>query len=409
MQMVQIKNLLVIVQSVAIILVFSSLSAQKNLTFWYKALAALENEKVGEGLLWLDSAIAHNQKNVMFYSKKGEVLTLQGRYTEALLEFNAAEYIKPGTSSLAMAKAYAGMGNNEMALAELKRHLEGNAKEPEAKILLSPFFEKLSKTDEWRELWKKDWYSPNERFQAEVEYFLARQRWDDALDMLNKRLEKGRGSHWLFALRGEAYYGLGSFKSAEADYSEAIKRSKRNSNYFVGRAKTRIKLLQYKAALRDVNIAMDLNAGDPKCLTIKAEALKGMSKAEEAAENLKLYLSFYPNDIYALRLLALNAFESSAYLDALFALSKVINSGKADASCYELRGLIYIKSNSWEFAQSDFLNAISKDPKRAKTYGLLGDVQIKLGNATDGCISIKKSMDLGYFPAQELYYKHCKK
>jgi tetratricopeptide (TPR) repeat protein len=399
----------IIIQSFAILFIFFSTSAQKNQAYWYRAVAAIENENLNEAFLWLDSAIAQNPKNAMYLLKKGEVFNQQSNYNEAIIQFHAADQLKPGIASFGLAKAYAGMENNEMALAELKRHLESNAKESESKIILDPFFDKLSKTNEWSDLWKTDWYSSNERFQAEVQYLFSKQRWDEALEILNKRLEKGRGSHWLFALRGETFYSLGSYKSADADYSEAIKRLKRNPMYFERRAVIRNKLKQHKNALKDIEMALELNSGDPKCLIAKAEALNGLGKTYDAAGFMKIYLSHYPNDLVALQLLAQYAYESSAFLEALFALSKLINSGKADASCYELRGLIYIKSNSWELAQADFLNAVSMDPQRAKVYSLLGEVQMKMGNASDGCTSIKKSMDLGYFPAQELFYKHCKK
>jgi Tfp pilus assembly protein PilF len=134
-----------------------------------------------------------------------------------------------------------------------------------------------------------------------------------------------------------------------------------------------------------------------------------MGNYADAAIDVKVYLTFYPNNIKSHLQLAHISFESSNYLDALFALGKVIRSGNANADCYELRGIIYTKSENWELAQADFTKAIEMEPKRAKALGLRGEMLIKQGKAQLGCVDLKKAIELGNFTAQELFYKHCRK
>jgi tetratricopeptide (TPR) repeat protein len=383
--------------------------AQKTQYYWYRAIAAIENEDLNVAKVWLDSAIIQNPKNADYLLKLGEVYFLEEDFESALGVFQQVEKQKAGIASLWLAKTYALQGEKSKAIEELKRHLGTSEKKPEAEILLDPAFDILKISIEWTELWKNEYYSINDKFLAEVAYLFSRNNLNEIVDALSVRIEKSRTNHRLFALRGEAFFKLGSFKSAEADFSEAIKRSKRNPTYYEWRAKCRFNLKQYKGALKDINEAISLSEGNPKYLIIRAEAFSGMGNYADAAIDVKVYLTFYPNNIKSHLQLAHISFESSNYLDALFALGKVIRSGNANADCYELRGIIYTKSENWELAQADFTKAIEMEPKRAKALGLRGEMLIKQGKAQLGCVDLKKAIELGNFTAQELFYKHCRK
>lgn len=383
--------------------------AQKTQYYWYRAIAAIENEDLNVAKVWLDSAITQNSKIARYLLKLGEVLIIEEDFEAALGVFQQVEKQKTGTASLWLAKTYALQGKKSKAIEELKRHLEAPEKEPEAEILLDPAFDALKTSVEWKELWKNDYYSANDKFLAEIAYLFSQNNLNEIVDALSTRIEKSRTNHRLYALRGEAFFKLGSIKSAEIDFSEAIKRSKRNPIYYEWRAKCRVNLKQYKGALKDINEALSLSEGDPKYLIIRAETLSGLGDFTHAANDVKQYQTYYPNDIASHLLLANISFENANFLDALFALGKVIRSGTANAECYELRGIIYTKSENWELAQADFTKAIEMEPKRAKTLGLRGETLIKLGKIKQGCNDLKAAKELGNFIAQELFYKHCRR
>lgn len=387
----------------------TSCFAQKNQLNWYRAIAAFENEDLKMAKAWLDSAIVLNPKNANYILKLGEVFFIEEEFDVALGQFQQVEKQKMGIASLWIAKTLAKKGEKSQAIKELKRYLEQPDKVPEVEILLDPAFDVLKTSVEWNDLWKNDYYSANDRFLAEIAYLFSRNNLDEIVDALSLRIEKSRTNHRLYALRGEAFFKLGSFKSAEADFSEAIQRSKRNPVYYKWRAECRVNLKQHKGALNDIYEALSLSEGNPKYLIIRAKALLGLGNYTDAANDIKQYQTYYPNDISSYLQLASISFENANYLDALFALGKVIRTGNANADCYELRGIIYTKSENWELAIVDFSKAIEMDPSRANSLGLRGETLIKQGNFQQGCVDLKEAKERGYFKAQELLYKHCRK
>ncbi len=383
--------------------------SQNNQYYWYKTIALIENDNIEMALLYIDSAIQQNPKNVEYCIKRAEILFQSGNLETAIAAFNSCNALKGDASSLGLAKVYASQQNFDAAIAELKKYLSGSDKISESQVKLDPSFVELSKMQEWTDLWKTEWYNAGERFVTDVEYLFSRKKWDQAVELLSNRLGKSKGNHRLFALRGHAFYNLSSYKSAEADFSESIRRSKRNPNYYFWRAKCRLALKQHKAASKDLDMAMELSGDNPKFLPERARVYAALGYYESAIESLKIYFNYYPADFENQFLFGTILFESNNYLEALFALGKVIRSGNANAECYELRGLIYVKSSSWELALTDFTKALELEPNRAQTMHYRAEVLIKQGMQRQACIELKEAINRGYFPSQELFFKHCKK
>lgn len=388
---------------------FNPIFSQKNQYYWYRAVAFQENGNIPMALAFIDSAISQSPRSTEYILKKGELLFMSGYIEESLEEFKKGDGLKPGTASLGIAKVYAAKRNQESAISELNRYLAGNEKISEARIKLDPAFAELSKTKAWDVLWRNEWYNANERFFAEVEYLFSRSKWDDAVDAISKRLDRSKGNHRLYALRGEAYYNLGSYKSAESDFTNAIGRSRRNPGYLHWRAKCRLALRQHRAAANDFELALELSGGNPKVLPGLARAYAGLDRLDDALSALKRYLAFYPDDIENQFLLGKISYENSLYLDALFAFGRVIRKGMATAECFELRGIIYTKSGSWDLALADFTRAIELQPERTSALHLRAETLIKQGKINQACYDLREAIDKGHFPSQELFHKYCRR
>ncbi len=389
-------------------LVVISASAQKFPESFYRAQAALENGEFAQAISWIDSTLNSSTINESYWLKRGEVNYLSKNYQDALGDFLTADKYKNQVASFWLAKTYAQLNDTAKVFEQLRIHLETRGKESEATIQLDEAFDKIQNTSQWKRIWLTDWYSPAEKLAAEIEYLFDQESWTEAIEVLNQRIEGRSAGHQLYTFRGEAYYNIGSYKAAEADFSQAIDKSKRNHEYLIWHAKTLIKQEKFRKAIDDVDRAIELSGGKPEYFMIRSEAYAGESKFEEAASDLEFYLSFYPKNITAIEKYAFIAAEAGKNLTALSQLAKLIKTTPNEPKLYIQRAKIYMKSENWAMAEMDFAMSLDFNPNNADVYIQKGLCRYYQGNSAGACNDWKNALRLGSFEAQELIYRNCK-
>ena len=389
-------------------LVVISASAQKFPKSFYRAQAALENGEFAQAISWIDSTLNSSTINESYWLKRGEVNYLSKNYQDALVDFLTADKYKNQFASYWLAKTYAQLNDTAKVFEQLRIHLETRGKESEATIQLDEAFDKIQNTSQWKRIWLTDWYSPAEKLAAEIEYLFDQESWTEAIEVLNQRIEGRSAGHQLYTFRGEAYYNIGSYKAAEADFSQAIDKSKRNHEYLIWHAKTLIKQEKFRKAIDDVDRAIELSGGKPEYFMIRSEAYAGESKFEEAASDLEFYLSFYPKNITAIEKYAFIAAEAGKNLTALSQLAKLIKTTPNEPKLYIQRAKIYMKSENWAMAEMDFAMSLDFNPNNADVYIQKGLCRYYQGNSAGACNDWKNALRLGSFEAQELIYRNCK-
>jgi tetratricopeptide (TPR) repeat protein len=382
--------------------------AQRIPEVYYRAQALMDQNQFSEAIYWLDSALVKSSNNPNLWVKRGEAHFQSGEFQKAIEDFKNAESIRNGIASYWLARSYAMINDTTNTFMELKRHLTLPVKEIEATILMDTAFNGLKQTLEWKKLWLNDWYTPYERMIADVAYHFSRNRWNDAIDLLNQRIEGRTARHQLYAMRGEAYYNINSYRAAEADFLQALKKSRRNHSYMAWYAKTLMAQGKSKKAVSQLNRAIDQSGGEPSYFKLRAQALAGIDDYQSAISDIQHYLSYYPNCIQGIELFAVFAMESGRNIDALFQLGKLIKANPNEALYYFLRGRIYMKSQNWTVAEIDFSKAISLEIDMVDAYMHRGQCNINLGNKNEACNDWKNALKLGKFEAQELIYKHCR-
>lgn len=391
------------------ILITTTINAQQLPTCWYKSQSAFERGEYSTALQWNDSCLAEKKKNYIYWVRRGEILFNLGNYKESIESSLRGEKMKQGSSSYYLAKAYCMLGDTSSCFKWLKAYLGQSEKRPEGTIKLDLAFDNISSSKEWKELWKKDWYSLLEKLVADAEYCIAHEQWEESLDLLNPRLKGRKPRPQLLALRAEAYYGLGDFRNAADDYSIAIKRSKKNPVYLAGRARSFIALEKYSSAISDLTKAIELSGGNPKYYRTRAVAYSKSKQFSLAFDDMQYYMTFYPSDSEASFLLATIAIDAGSYVDALFSLGKLIKSNPNEAKYYYYRGVAYLKTENFSVAETDLNIAITKGYNLADSYYQRAIVLLNLGKNDEACLDIENAVKRGNFSAQELQYKYCKK
>jgi tetratricopeptide (TPR) repeat protein len=344
----------------------------------------------------------------LLWLKKGEIDFLLGNYPKALASFRKAEEQRNGVSSYWLAKTYASISDTSSAMLELKRHLESSPKKIESEILTDTAFNKLWDTPQWRKIWLTNWYSNNERFIADIYYHFARNDWEYALDLLNERMTGRKSNHQLYALRGEAYYNIGSHKAALSDFTHAHKRNRRNHEYIAWRAKIFIAQTKFKLAEKEAQNAIELSGGEPRYFLLLAQSFAGQSNYLKATDNLKVYLSYYPNCYDAINLYANYSAKAGNNIEALLYLGRLIKTNPTDYQHYFLRGAIYMQSGNWAMAEIDFNQGIKLNPNSSDALLNRGICKQRQGKISEACADWQQAIKLGSFQAQEFIYRNCR-
>lgn len=382
--------------------------AQKMPESYYRAQVALYHKNYTLAHQQIDSALIGSKKNPFVLIKKGEILFSQNSFEQALLYFEEANNIRSNIASLWEAKAYAMLNDTIAALAALERHLTSIQKVSEANIILDTGFVGLAKTPQWKKFWLKQWYNTNELLEAEVEYHFSLNEWELALDLLNEKMDGKKSRHQFYALRGKAYTAIGSYKAAEEDFAQALKRSKRNGEYMNCYGLALDKVGKHKKAIRLFNEAITNSGGNPVYYKHRAKAYSNSNDFERAFADVNYFLSYYPNCIDALLLSADIATKMGKNISALFSLGKLIKLDPSSWKYYAARANLYLSSKNWEVAEIDFSKAIELNPKDKNLYLGRGTCRQNLGKQAQACTDWKQAVKLGSFEAQELIYKNCR-
>lgn len=395
--------------SIILLFLSTTILAQKMPECWYRAQAAFDRGEYVIALQWIDTCLVQKEKDYTFWLKKGEIQYNQKDYNGSLESLLKSDKLKKGSSSYLIAKTYCSIGDTASCFAWLKTYLSQSDKISEGSIKLDPAFDKASESNQWKKIWNNEWYSPLEKLISDAEFSLTNQSWDEALDLLNPRLKGSKPRAQLLALRGSAYYGLGSYRNAVDDFSVAIKKSKKNHKYLSERAIVFIAQEKYSLAITDLSKSIDISGGNPLYFKTRAEAYFKNKQYNLAFDDIKYYLSFYPIDTNASFLLALIAIENGSFVDALFSLGKLIKTNPNEAKYYYYRGITYIKTGNFNVAETDLNIAISKGFMLSESYYQRGIARINLNEKTNACEDWELASKLGNFKSQEMLYSKCNK
>jgi tetratricopeptide (TPR) repeat protein len=381
--------------------------SQKLPESYYRSQAALENNKVETALHWIDSAIVDSPRQPNIWLKKGEIFYHLNKPDSALKSFYHADKLRNGIASYWIAKYHSLSGDTVNAIAELERHLSSIPKEFEATIQLDTAFQSIRNTEQWQDLWLKQWYNSNELLAADVAYHFSRREWDYAIDILNERMHGRNVRHLFYALRGEAYYNIGSYKAADDDFAQALKRSRRNHSYMAWRGKSLSALSKHRKAIRLLSQAIAQSGGEPEYFMARAKAFASNQELDNALSDINHYLSFYPNCKEGMIIKLDVSLRLKRNIDALLIVNRLIKMKPDNYELYLTRANIYKESKNWEVAEIDYNKAKELGANSKELYLSRGTCRFNQGNSSGACSDWKKAIELGSFVAQELVYKHC--
>ena len=392
----------------SLLVVGSGYSQPAYLESYFQALNSVNEKRFSEAHDFIKQSKAHGLPELDSYLFLGNLYLEKGSLDEAETNFRLADALKPGIGSYGLAKVCALTQRDSIACIWLLRSLNSPYILSQSVYLRDNALTRLESSLYWRNLWNGDYYSKNDQFEADLDYLVSKENYGEALDLLNEKGAKHRLPHRQQAILARIYYLQQSYSASVENYSQAIKRSSRNSDYLSGRAKGYLMVGKFGKALDDIQQALDLDHLNPEFYFIKAKANAGIGNADQSRSDFNLFLKAYgdhPDAIFEyVELLQQGGFN----MEALRQINRCILLKTDVAKYYLARATIYMKTNSYKYAVDDYAMVLDLDPPKASIYLQKGYARSAMGDEHGACIDFRKAASMGNLDAQSMVARNCR-
>ncbi|MFC2086661.1 tetratricopeptide repeat protein [Bacteroidota bacterium] len=386
-----------------------SLKAVKIDTFLLSYYVNIDKGEYEEALMNINESFRKHGASHLLFELKGDCYFFQQKFQDALDSYLKSDSLKPDYGSYKIARIYALLEDYGTAINYLRKHLESRYKLPESNILLDESFSELSKTKDWSELWKEEWYSVRDKSISEIQFLLKYKNSEEALDILNEKIGSNPMSHEYYYLRATAYFVMKEYKLVIEDLNQAIKLTKTNPDYYRMRANAFSNMNNYNKAVDDYFEVLELNPYELKIFKNIAFCYARKGDFKNAAIFIENYLNFYDKDEEALFECGNIYFQNKKFLHSLRYYNRAISLNSAKADYYIARANAYINTKTYKFAESDLSMALDLEPRNSETYYMRALSRFYQGNKNGACNDWQKAMNMGNSKAMVEHKEKCNK
>ena len=379
---------------------------QKTVDYILKARALTEAGKPDQAINLLNGAIGEIKESRL-YIERAEANLLNGDYSAAISDYNEADKLASFLGEYGLSRIYALKGDAGTALYHLERNLSSPLKKSEKEILLDPAFGSIDNRQEWRQLWKKEWYSTIEKGTSEIEYYISAGKTDQAREALSD-LKKSYQSN------ADILYAESLINLATGNYSEVIKvvsglagDNPDNEKYLRILAKAQTGSSDPVGASATYSQLLGLGVADAGLFLQRAECYQKTGETDKALNDVNKYLEIYPDNRAALSLAGKVEAKSGDNLKALEYYSQNLKLHPNDPECYVDRANAYFISRSWEMAINDYSMSLDLKPGNSDAWLNKGISLLNSGKVEDACHDFRISFRLGNKRVTDYISRNC--
>ncbi|TAL60379.1 MAG: tetratricopeptide repeat protein [Bacteroidetes bacterium] len=346
-------------------------------------------------------------KESRLYSERAEVNTLKGDYSAAISDYSEANKLTSSSGEYGLSRIYALKGDASTALYHLELNLKSTFRKAEKEIMLDPAFGPIENSPQWRQFWKKEWYSDSEKRISEIEYNVSTGRIEESKTLLTE-LKKSYGSN------DDILYAEASINLASGKYPEVVRITSGliavnpyNEKYL--RMLANAQTASSNPAGASVTYSQLIGSGvaDAELLIQRAECYKKTGENDKAMKDLEKYLDIYPGNRVALSLAGKVETAAGDNLKALEYFSKNLKIHPGDAECYTDRANSYFASRSWDWAINDYSMSLDLKPANPEVWLNKGIALLNTGKVEEACHDFRRSFSLGNKRASEYISREC--
>ena len=353
-------------------------------------------------------SIPAGERTTNMYQTVGESFYLAGKYSEAARNFAVADSVRANPhAQLFAARAYAMMQQPAKAVEWLQKYLSQRDKISESEIALDPAFEKIERSREWQALWNREWYNAADRRESEAAVLFRRNRYTDALAIIDTEIANRNSSARFFALRAKVYNAMEQHEPAHESAQTAIRMRNNSAEYFADAAKMAVNVKKYEIALDNINRAIRLEPYHLELYLQRAAILRLEQKFDDARNDVNFYFRFMPADNKALFQMGIAETEAGNPLTGIEYFNKLIDNDKTSPEYFIARANAHIISNDYTLAGDDLSQALDLDPRLPEAWHKKGVVLQQENNNEDACYYWRRALEMGHGEAAEYIYRYC--
>ncbi len=323
-------------KTIFLIFVFLSATAgygQQTLELLLKARALTEAGKPELAITLLSGAL-DAIKDSRLYTERAEAFLLKRDYSGAISDYNEANSLTPLSGEYGLSRTYALKGDAATSVYHLEIAMKSPDRKAEKEIVLDPAFSKVENRPEWRQFWKKEWYSAADRNISEIEYYLSAGKTDQAKEVFAE-LKKDYDSDADILYAGALIsLSSGNYQEAVKDASALADQNQQNEKYLRILAKAQSGISDPAGA--SVTYTRMINSGviDAGLYLLRADCYRKTGEDDKALNDINKYLEFYPENKEALSLAGREEAKSGDNLKALEFFSRNLELHPNDPECY---------------------------------------------------------------------------
>lgn len=357
------------------LLPFAALS-QDTVNTAQLACATFKNGFLDSALVLINSALSAKntpQRLVL----KGDIEFNRKNYAAAARCYFNADKLRTGISGIKTAEAYALAGFIDSAFVALNAYCTTTDRISSAKISANLAFETLKTDLRWQTIENQKDINDALKQLETAEHLINTNRQGTAYEILNKVIKSHPSYHKAWYLRALTYQSDNNYKSAQSDIEHALKLRSKNSLYINTLAEILYAQQKYSKAVETWIEAIKIDEMKVENYLWVAKSLLIDKNYQGAEKYARLYLLMFNDNAEAISILS----ESLALQGDCMSALKVLNTANSkDAKFYRSRGIIYLNSETYQFAIDDFNRAIDLDCTLYDIYLHRGLAYYMLGN-----------------------------
>jgi tetratricopeptide (TPR) repeat protein len=395
-----------IINLILIIISTSALNGQQTVDYLMRARALTEKGNPDAAIAELSKAISV-ANDCRLYTERAAANILKGNYQEGINDCNAANRITPFSGEYDLARIYALKGDPKTALYHLEQNLGSTFRKGERDIMLDPAFGSVENTPEWRQFWKKEWYTGIEKKISELEYYLASGMVAESNEALAELKQNYPGNDEVKYAEVLTTMSSGKYPDAVKLALELTDKNPVNEKYL--RILGRVQTAASNPAGASITYSRLLESGlaDAGLLLLRADCYRKTGEYNKALTDINKYLEIYPASKSGLSTAGKIEAASGDNISALKYFTENVNSHPSDAECYLDRANSYFVSKSWEWAINDYSMSLDLNPTDSGAWLNKGISLINSGRTEDACHDLRKSFSLGNKRASEYISRYC--
>ena len=395
-----------IITLILILVIAGTVYGQHTVDYILKARAFTEGGKPDQAINLVNHALSETKESRLF-TERAEANMLKGDYSAAISDFNEANKLTPFSGEYGLSRIYSLKGDAGTALYHLEINMNSPFKKGEKEVLLDPAFSTIENRQEWRQFWKKEWYSTTEKSISEIEYYISAGKIDESKDVLQE-LKKSSGSD------NDILYAEALIDVATGKNSEAMKlitgmntENPGDEKYLRILAKAQTGASDAAGASTTYSQLLSSGVADAGLLMLRADCYRKTGETDKALADIRKYLEIYPENRAALDLAGKVEARAGDNLKALQYFSENLKLHPNDPECYIDRADSYFVSRSWDLAINDYSMSLDLNPANSDVWLNKGISLLNSGKVEDACHDFRIAFRLGNKRVSDYISRNC--